>query len=68
MEFVVFVSGAAELAHDFGTHCALGRNHEANVMLQGLLEKKAAGLAIFFGEIGKLPIKMRMHLQADFFS
>jgi hypothetical protein len=37
-------------------------------MLQGLLEKKAAGLAIFFGEIGKLPIKMRMHLQADFFS
>ena len=43
MELSVFVGGAAEMAHDFGTHCALRRNHEADVMFESFLKKKAAG-------------------------
>jgi|HubBroStandDraft_3_1064219.scaffolds.fasta_scaffold2099438_1 hypothetical protein len=67
MELAVFVGRAAELAHDFRTHGALRRNHETNVVFQSFLKKKAAGLAIFFGEIGKLLIEVRIHLQTDLF-
>jgi hypothetical protein len=67
MELAVFVSGAAELAHDFRTHGALRRNYEADVVLQSFLEQKPARLAIFFGEIRKLFIEARIHLQADLF-
>jgi hypothetical protein len=49
MKLAVFVGGAAELAHDFGTHGALRRNHETNAVFQSFLKKKAAGLAIFLG-------------------
>ena len=67
MELTVFVSGAAEMAHDLGPHSALRRNHEADVVFQSFLEQKPARLAIFFGEIGKLLIEVRIHLQADLF-
>lgn len=67
MELAVFVSGAAELAHDFRTHGALRRNHEADVVLQSFLEQKPTRLAIFFGEIRKLLIEARIHLQTDLF-
>jgi len=67
MELAVFVSGEAELLHDFRTHGALRRNHEADVVLQSSLEQKPARLAIFFGEIGQLLIEVRIHLKADLF-
>ena len=67
MELAVFVGGATELAHDFRTHGTLRRNHEADVVLQRFLEQKPPRLAIFFGEIGKLLIEVRIHLQADLF-
>jgi hypothetical protein len=67
MELAVFVSGAAELAHDFRTHGALRRNHETDVVLQSFLKQKPARLAIFFGEIRKLLVEVRIHLQADLF-
>lgn len=65
MELAVFVSGAAEMAHDFRTHGALRRNHETDIVLQSFLKQKPARLAIFFGEIGKLLIQVRIHFQAD---
>jgi hypothetical protein len=67
MELAVLVGGAAEMAHHFRPHGALRRNDKADVVLQGLFEKKAAGLSVFLGEIGKLPIEARIHLQTYFF-
>lgn len=66
MELSVFVGRAAEMAHDLRPNCALRRNHEAQIVLQGFLEKKSARLPIFRGQFGELLIEPGIHLQADF--
>jgi hypothetical protein len=67
MKLAVFVGGAAEMIHHFRTHGALRRNHEAKIMFQGFLKKKAPGLAIFLGKFGKPVVETNIHFQTDLF-
>jgi hypothetical protein len=66
MELAVLVGGAPEMAHYFRPHRVLGWNNEVNVMLQGFLKEKPAGLAILLGEVRKLAIETGIHFQTDF--
>jgi hypothetical protein len=66
MELAIFVSGAAEMTHNFRPHRALRWDHEAEVVLESFLEQKPAGLSILLGEIRKLLIETHVHLKANF--